>query len=252
MKRSLLFIIGLAISVGLIFSGCMGENQGNNQPSPSPTPGQATPVPTKSPDAVEPTQTPESTEKPNEEVSSELKALLPDKEDYEWVYNGFADYGHDLELEEIREEDGKLLYIAEGEVHDMSDGESDRDFSLKVTYELTADEMIQKKSGDMMLDLFDEMTIIQLPLEEGNSWTQTVQGEKGEEIKLESTIEKIEEVEGAKVYTVLYKDKDSPYFERRVIKEGVGVTDFVRLYITDEESFEISYSLFEKASGYDK
>lgn len=235
MKGRSPFIIALVLTAALIVSGCAGGIQGDNQPSPSPTPGQATPVPT-----------------PNKEASSELRALLPDQEDYEWVYNGFAEYGHDLELEEIREQDGKLIYRTEGEVHDMSDGESDRDFDLEVIFEITADSLIQKKSGEMMLDLFDEMTIIQTPLEEGHSWTQTVQGTEGKKILLEASIEKVEEVDGAKVYTVVYKDKDSPYFERRVIREGIGVTDFTRLYITEEESFEISYSLYEEASGYDK
>ena len=41
--------------------------------------------------------------------------------------------------------------------------------------------------------------------------------------------------------------------KKRVIVEGTGVTEFTRLYIAEregDEDFEISYWLYEEASGY--
>ena len=96
------------------------------------------------------------------------------------------------------------------------------------------------------MDLFDRIILIQAPLREGHTWTQTVKENAGGKIELECTIEKVEDKNGARAYTILYQDKDSPYYEKRVITEGIGVTEFTRLYITEaegEENFEISYWL---------
>lgn len=258
MKLRLPYVIISLVILALVISGCAG----NNQPQPGETPGptqpqqpadtpQPTPEPTETTDDTQNTQTEAPDDK--SEVSAELRALLPKREDYEWVYNGFAEYGHELELEEIEHKNGKVVYETEGEVFDMSDGESDDDFSLSVDFIVTTDSLIQEKKGKKMMDLFDSMVLIQLPLEEGQTWTQTVKGEGGNEIQLECTIEKVEDKDGAKAYTVFYQDKDSPYYEKRVIKEGIGVIEFTRLYIQEEgedENFEISYWLYEEASGY--
>jgi hypothetical protein len=181
-----------------------------------------------------------------------LKALLPQKENYKWVYNGFAEYGHKLVLKEINTEDGKTVYKAEGEVFDMSDGATSKDFSLSVSFTVTPQSIVQDKKGEMMMDSYDHMVLLQAPLKEGESWTQTVKNMDGAETALDCTIEKIEEDNGSKVYTVVYQDQNSPYYEKRVIKEGIGVINFTKLFITDEESFEVSYFLYEEASGYDK
>ena len=256
MKLRLPYVIISVVILALLFSACAGSNQ--RQPEVSPDPAQTqqpetTPEPASTPEATDDTQDTENKTPDNKnEVSAELRALLPEREDYEWVYNGFAEYGHELELEEIEHKNGRVVYEIEGEVFDMSGGESDDDYSLSVDFIVTSDSLIQEKKGEKMMDLFDSMVLIQLPLEEENTWTQTVKGEGGEEIQLECTIEKIEDKDGAKAYTVLYQDKNSPYYEKRVITEGVGVTEFTRLYIQEgeDEDFEVSYWLYEEASGY--
>jgi len=251
-----------AVVLALLISGCTGINQPEPSQTPeatqSPEPAQTsqpadeTSEPSPEPTGPEITDGQQSDEK--EKASAELRALLPERKDYEWVYNGFAEYGHELELEEIMEEKDRVIYKTEGEVFDLSAGESDRDFSLYVEYIVTSDALIQNKKGEMMMDLFDNVVLIRLPLEEGRSWTQTVKGKSGEEIELKCTIEKVEDRNGARAYTVLYQDQDSPYYERRVIMEGIGVTEYTRLYMAEregEEDFEISYWLYEEASGYD-
>lgn len=255
MKPRLAYVIMSVIILALLISGCAGNNQPQPEQTPEPAQPQQpadTPEPTQEP--TDDTQDPQTKSPGETEVSDELRALLPEREDYEWVYNGFAEYGHELELEEIERENGRLVYETEGEVFDMSDGESDRDFSLDVNFIVTSDSLIQEKEGEVMMDLFDRIVLIQLPLEEGHTWTQTVKGEGEQEIQLECTIEKIEDKDGAKAYTVLYQDQSGPYYERRVITQGIGVTEYTRLYIEEgeeDENFEISYWLYEKASGYD-
>lgn len=250
-QRSLMTFIGILI-LSIVFAGCQTINRPGTKNTPEPT---ITEQPTR-----QPTATPESTQEPTEtdelddeaDALAELKALLPEKEGYKWVYNGFAEYGHTLVLNDINEDEGKLVYLTTGEVDDMSDGESDKDFSLSVTFTVTPQSITQEKTGEMMLDIFDQMVLVKAPLEQGNTWTQKVKSVDGIETTLECTIEKIEEDNGKKVYTVVYQDQNGPYYEKRVIQEGIGVINFTRLYITDEENFEISYFIYEDASGYDK
>lgn len=254
MKLRLPFVIISMIILTLLISGCAKSD--NMQPGQTPSPTQPRqPADTPEPRPAEDAQG-NQTQAPDKELaaSDELKALLPEREAYEWVYNGFAEYGHELEIEEIREENGRVVYKADGEVFDMSDGESDREYSLHVDFIVTSDSLIQEKRGKMMMDLFDNMVLIQTPLEKGHTWTQTVKEDGKEEVQLECTIEKVEDKDGVGAYTVLYQDQKSPYFERRVITEGVGVTEFTRLYIQkgqEGENYEISYWFYQEASGYD-
>lgn len=266
MKHRFFSLITLLVILALATSGCVGNNQSGNQPLPTKTP-ETTP---QSTEILQPTETPQpietlqpdqdvedtQTQAPDEktEAVAELKALLPDKEGYKWVYNGFAEYGHEVVLESIKEENQKSIYSTKGEVFDMSDGESEMDYSLSINFTVTSDSLIQNKNGEMTMDLFDSIELIQMPLQKDHTWTQTVKGKNGEEIVLESTIEKIEEQDGAKVYTVYYTNQNSSYFERRVIMEGVGVIGFTRLYITEPEyeNYEVAYWLYEEASGYNK
>lgn len=180
----------------------------------------------------------------------EIKELLPQDENYLWVYSGFAEYGHEMEIISIGKTGEETRYSIEGEVFDPSGGVSDSDFSLSLTYTATPEVLMQTTEEEMMMDSdFDQLELIRIPLEKGNSWTQDVTDEDGKEITLESEITNVEMDEGHHVYTVRYQDVASPYFEERRIKENVGVVEFKKLMIDEEGNYEMTYSLFEEASG---
>lgn len=50
---------------------------------------------------------------------------------------------------------------------------------------------------------------------------------------------------GKKTYTVLYQDKDSDFYEKRLLREGTGVISFEKLWTSNEQSFEIGYALLQ-------
>lgn len=247
-------IIILTLTAIMILSGCttanIPEDDKKAEQTQAPSTDNSAVAPTQSPEPQDNDQDNEDTA--DEQTNKELLALLPEKEGYKWVYNGYAEYGHDMTIDKIETTPQQTVYTLNGEVFDMSDGATDRDYSLKVTYTITSDALIQDKSADMMLDSFDHMELVRAPLTEGGSWEQTVKDAEGNSITLECTIEKIETEDGVKVYTVMYKDKNSPYYEKRTIREGTGVINYMRLYLTEEGNYEISYFLYEEASGYDK
>ncbi|GAA0181829.1 hypothetical protein SH2C18_43040 [Clostridium sediminicola] len=190
---------------------------------------------------------------PKNENNEILKDLLPNQTGFRWVYNGFAEYGNILELKRINYEAPDYQYILEGEVEDMSDGESKLDFSVKLQYLLKNGELVQIKEEEIMMDsIFDNLIIIKAPLKVGNTWIQRAVDKEGNHLEVKGTITKIELENGKRVYDIKYEYGDDSLFEFRRIKEGVGTVQFQKPFISDGNTFEIGYSLNEEGSGYDK
>ena len=81
-------------------------------------------------------------------INDYLAGLLPDKE-YKWLYNGFAEYGHQMVLEDIVKSDNEIKYFINGKVADMSDGESGRsqdDFNIDLVYTISNGVILQTKT----------------------------------------------------------------------------------------------------------
>jgi hypothetical protein len=175
-----------------------------------------------------------------------LSALLPFEIGYTWIYNGFAEYGHTMTLDAIIESEDSSVYEISGEVADMSGGEGNFSVDLTLKYILSGNSIVQEKAEEMMLDSkFDRLTLIKLPLEVGNTWTETViDPETQNEVTLNSEIVIVEMVDSAMQYTVRYDDVDSDYYELRIFREGVGVISVEKLLELTDDNFPASYTLF--------
>ena len=83
-KRAILFLFSISL-ISLLFSGCY-----QNPPTDT-----GTPIPTEEvvtvPPKLEASPTATTSVEPNE-----LVALLPNQKGFKWVYNGFADYAHEI------------------------------------------------------------------------------------------------------------------------------------------------------------
>lgn len=175
-----------------------------------------------------------------------LSKLLPNQIGYKWVYNGFAEYAHEMTLDLIQEEDHKMTYNASGEVEDMSGGESTFDMGIDIKYIISGNSLVQQKSEHAMLDSkFDSITLIKTPLVAGTFWNERLIDDNGIETTINSLITKAEIAEdGLKQYTIRYEDINSNYYEERVIKEGVGVISLEKLLELEDSSFPVSYFLY--------
>lgn len=184
-----------------------------------------------------------------------LAALLPEKEGFTWIYNGFAEYGHKMTLKSIDKKDSNYTYNIDGLVEDISGGEAakTKDFSLNITYTIEKGSLIQTKRETAMLDSpFDRIELIRTPLLEGTQWEQEVKNRDNKAVTLVCTISEVNNTGGKNIYKVDYKDKNSDYFERREFKEGVGLVLFEKLLVLQDQSFPAGYYLYEEASGYNK
>lgn len=175
-----------------------------------------------------------------------LAKLLPSAPGYRWIYNGFAEYDHTMTLNAITDEAGRRTYQVTGMVGDPSGGESKADRTITLKYIIEKTSLVQEKQEQVMMDSkFNRMTLIKTPLEEGNYWIDRVRDKTGKTTELSAQITKIEILpSGAKQYTVRYKDNSSAYYEQRVIREGVGVVSFEKLFEMGEEPFSAGYYLY--------
>lgn len=180
----------------------------------------------------------------------ELSRLLPDSKGFKWNYNGFAEYGHIMKIEDIVNEDNKREYIINGEVGDPSGGESDIDRNLDIKYIIKDNKLIQEKTEKAMMDSkFHKLTLIQTPLVAGTFWTEQVTDDEGMDTTINAYIQKVEiNDELNTVYTVRYDDVNSEYYEIRTIEEGLGITSFEKLLELEDSSFPVSYFLYNTAN----
>ncbi|MFP4698493.1 MAG: S-layer homology domain-containing protein [Eubacteriales bacterium] len=183
--------------------------------------------------------------------SLEMEDLLPKYNNFTWTYFGLAEYGHNMSISSITKSEESTHYYIQGNVHDMSGGESDSEFSLQLEYIVNTDSIIQIKEEETMLDSnFDQLELIRGPLEEGTTWSQEVEEEDGSTTILECSITNVEASNNGKVFAVLYEDTNSPYYEKREIQEGIGVISLEKLMFTQEgETYKAGYSIMDEETG---
>lgn len=185
-------------------------------------------------------------------VSAETEDLLkvfPQQVGTEWIYNGFAEYGHKMRLDVISHlQDGGTRHLLTGTVDDMSGGESKKDFSLQLEYTFTAEGIREKiQKGDMMPHKIADMIVLKAPLQAGTKWSQEVTLD-GKTVTLQAEIlETVKETsDDTNVYKVRYTAKasgypDDVYVETRSYQEGKGLIQFENTY-NNEITF--GYSLY--------
>ncbi|KJS21712.1 MAG: hypothetical protein VR72_09485 [Clostridiaceae bacterium BRH_c20a] len=214
--------ICLIVLIMIVFSGCAGPQ--------------------------DPDKTPPSNQ--NETAADELKNLLPERTGFQWIYSGFAEYGHAMELESIATSDTSTHYEARGEIYDPSGGEASGDFSLQVQYEVTSESLIMEIKSDKIMDNFPQLELIRLPLNKDTQWEQKAKHKNGKEYNLDCSIQGVEDGIEGKAYSVLYKDKDSDFYEKRRIEENYGVISFETIWESNEGPITMGYDLYREASGY--
>lgn len=180
--------------------------------------------------------------------SMTLDKLLPEKSGYQWVYQGFAEYGHTMMMTNVNSEE--KIYSISGKVHDPSGEKSESESEFDMQYKIEGDAIVQYENGKMLDSNFNKIELIKLPLTVGNTWIQEMTAQNGQEVVLESKITNLEYENGNRVYTVEYNSTDGEYYEKRKIKQYVGVTYFQKPIDTDNGKVTFNYSINEEYSGY--
>ena len=176
-----------------------------------------------------------------------LSGLLPSVAGYKWTYTGFAEYSHVMTLDSMTDEASRRIYLISGTVGDPSGGARTADYTIKMQYAIEQNRLVQTKTEQTMMDSkFNRLTLIETPLVAGTYWTEKVTDKTGAVRDIYSQITKAEKTTvGLNQYTVRYKDRNSAYYEQRVIREGTGVVSFEKLFELGTDSFSSGYFLYE-------
>lgn len=170
--------------------------------------------------------------------ASALTAYFPQQKGTTWFYEGFAEYAHRMTLVS-RTENGPSFLLEHqiaGQVADMSDGESKRNFKFRIQYLFTPDSVYERiiQSDTPFPHRIKNLQLLTLPLTKGRRWRQKVTVDHK---RVELTAEIIK-VEHKKIFnqrvdtvTVRYRVpmKNMPggvYEEIRVFAKGLGVYSF--------------------------
>lgn len=177
--------------------------------------------------------------------NDEVTSLFPSEAGFTWIYSGFAEYGHEMTLNNIVRERNQVTYKISGKVYDPSDGEARGNYNITMEYILSDGALIMNKEAEKMMDCeFDNMILIKSPLKEGTTWTQNLISRDKQEMKLVCSIVHVKNGEN-KVYTVRYEHPDSSYYQERQFEENKGLISFRKLFATEDMVFEIGYDLYE-------
>lgn len=110
--------------------------------------------------------------------SKVLLAYFPQRPKTEWIYEGFAEYGHHMTLNQVAgSRDGRrIFHYISGQVDDPSGGESTRDFHFKIRYTFTRNAVYETivASDTPFPHRIPNLKLLTLPLRKGAKWTQTV------------------------------------------------------------------------------
>jgi hypothetical protein len=233
MKKSISLLI-LVLLVTSVLAACTSGNAG-----------------TKDKENVGQEKPSTAAEQPKKEAgaSEELLQMFPSRVGTEWIYNGFAEYGHQMRLDAVNIMNSSTLqYLITGEVADMSGGaEGTGDYSLLLEYRFTAQAVREVfVKGEKVPHKIKEFDILRLPLEKGNTWTQKVVI-TGKETELKAEIMEAgkDPASGAKVVKVDYTAPmegfpGGQYKESRTFREKEGLLHFVNTY---DETIEFNYGL---------
>ncbi|HBK60063.1 MAG TPA: hypothetical protein DDZ84_04625 [Firmicutes bacterium] len=179
-------------------------------------------------------------------LRDEVMSYFPANEGFTWVYTGFAEYGHKMSIDRITstESPGNVVYEISGAVFDMSDGESERDFSLRLEYVFTQEDVRERiLHKDVFPHRIDGLIMLRAPIKEGQKWSFEAQdGSRVDAAVTGMGKDPQDDLAYCEVeYTIPDPSMpDGVYRETRVLKKGLGVVAFKSTILPD---VEFNYSL---------
>lgn len=171
--------------------------------------------------------------------SKELAAYLNQDRTMSERYRGLAEYGYDLTLKEIEETSEVLVVTYYGVMNDGISDTGDRSFEAIYTVDatqmvLTIIQTTPNPDENLLHSLIANQVVLQLPLEDGRSWTQTFPY-KGETFSAKNVLKQVDdstlEVETTVDNIAWYFENQ--YLEKRVYQKGVGLVSFSNLFDLD-------------------
>jgi len=181
---------------------------------------------------------------PETEVSQSLEALdkyIP-MESSVWSYSNGETYKKLMVTEQVFESDKFKHIIVKGEEDDESIKSYRDNYAFEYTYKIEEDKLTRSLEGNVLLDGYEKVILLQLPLKEGSKWQDTWTDLKGDSHSVTSKIKSV--MEDGQIIVVESTDRDGQFVVERTFEIGKGVTEFKIIEKYDDIEFETGYQLF--------
>lgn len=174
---------------------------------------------------------------------NDIKRFFPQMP-FTWEYSGSGEYYQRMQLEDIKKIEDRYVYKVQGEVNTDARDEKYQEYRFTIRYVLTKEGIIQEKIEKKMLDSkYDQMYLLKFPIEKGNTWKENVIDSQGNQRQIESTIEAINFVNNKKEVVIKTSEFGSNYYEKRWLREGLGVYKFEKQIVYKDNEFVVGYTL---------
>lgn len=246
-------MLPLVLTGILVLSGCANTNK--NQPNTSmKQPAQTIVTEPSNKDQTQKTDVKDKQEK------NELIAIFPLVKGTTWKYNGYAEYGHSMQIDDVKTENSDTIVNIKGQVEDGS-GEKGKTFIVK--YMINKDAIIENINydythGKTINSIIPDKIILKTPLKVGTSWSQKF-NYKNKEYTAQTKITNINpnQSTNAMEYTTETTVEgidgylDNIYKEKRVYEVGKGMISFSNSQpleksygpLGDDKYYNFGYSL---------
>lgn len=170
-----------------------------------------------------------------------------------WTYGDAQNFQKIMATEHVYQSNQYIHLIVKGEEDDSSIKSYRRDYGFEYTYKADNKQLKRTLKGNVMIDSFQEVILLQAPLVENNKWSDTWQDLNGRVYKVSSVIKKIEN-DGEKI-TVVSVDQANGLTVERIISLGKGVVEVKIKEHYDDIEFETGFKLlafeFFEVGGFD-
>lgn len=174
---------------------------------------------------------------------SELTIFLP-SENATWIYTGTGVYYHEMTLNDIIYSDQFIYYKINGEILSDEKSSNYNDYISEIRYVVSRKGWQQELQQSKLIDSkYKGMFLLKFPIEENNVWQEKVLDFDNNKKTVTGKIQSIDLIDGKKVITVKYSEKNSDYYEIRKMMQGKGVVEFEKKIVMNDEEHILRYSL---------
>ncbi|WP_142413558.1 hypothetical protein [Hathewaya massiliensis] len=176
-------------------------------------------------------------------------------------YSGVAEYGENLTVSKIINEQNKKTIILKGQIINLEDSSNKPSKNLEYAYEIYKDYVkvtTQNPNREFSQSIIDSHIALKTPIKSGNSWEEEVTI-NGENHKCKSVILDVsKDMNGKSLIKIQHIVEDMPnypndtYKEIKTYKEGLGLYQYESTILlpNDEDKskptpFDFKYKIFE-------
>ncbi len=173
-------------------------------------------------------------------IDNTLESYLP-LEPSVWEYSNNETFRKLMVTEEVYRSDKFTNVIVKGQEDDSSIKSYRDKYQFEYVYKADDEKIVRTLKGNVLIDPYVEITLLQKPLEKGHSWTDSWTALDNQTYSIKSTIEDI--LDDGNQIVVKSVSKDNAFTIIRILEKDKGVVQVLVQETYDDIDFETGFQL---------